>query len=85
MARSWSGYRGDGISCERREDSLYEVVERAIEVLEADEARRGRRRDMGEEGGFITLMGGVGRSRKLCMLLCNYRAGRHCWLMVGEL
>ena len=84
MARSWSGCRGDGISCERREDSLYEAVERAIEVLEADEARRGRK-GMGEEGGFITLMGGVGRSRKLCMLLCNYRAGRHCWLIVGGL
>jgi len=77
MARSWSGCRGDGISCERREDSLREAVECAIEVLEADETRRGRR-DMGEEGGFITSMGGVGRSRKLCMLLCNYRAGRHC-------
>jgi len=86
MARSWSGCRGDGISCERREDSLREAVERAIGALEVDEARRGRRRDMGEEGEFITSMGGVGRSRKLCMLLCNYRAGASLLVgAVGEL
>ena len=86
MARSWSGCRGDGISCERREDNLRGAVESVIEVLEADEARRGRR-DMGEEGGFIISMGGVGRSRNLCMLLCDYRAGASLLVngAVGEL
>ena len=65
MVRSWSGCRGDGISCQRREDSLREAVERAIEVLEAGEARRGRRRDMGGQGGD---------EQEFMMLLINYRA-----------